>query len=230
MSDAPPVPQKQLPNRPYVTACEAVCWLALDDALTSTDIVAPAESDHPDCRKPKRELTEAEWEDVRTMGRKLLEASAASRLTLIGRPVKRDGLGDPEKISPHFLTAAVILDPTSNSVIPDAMVEFAKFERNVINLTRWEEVVLPTEEVHAFASRSANGLTKRQRQIIAIADAAKQLFPDPLSIPEGGKSQIKEKCERNHGLFAENSFKKAWQAAVNEGRIRMSNHDQFARR
>jgi hypothetical protein len=220
-----PRQKKQLPNTSYVTVCEAVCWLALGDALTPAAITV---SEQAETKAPERELSEDEMADIQSTARELLEACAANRLTLIGRAVTPDGLGDPEKIPPHFFTAAVAIDFVSNSIVPDASAEFSTFERNVNNLTRWEDVKAPTDAIRELSGGQRDGLTKLQRQINAIENAAKCSFTDPLAIPNGGKGTIEEICGRDRRLFSENSFKKAWLAAVKQGRVRMRNHDQFS--
>lgn len=69
----------------------------------------------------------------------------------------------------------------------------------------------------------------RRRQIAFIVATAQALGYDPLSIPDGGKQEIKAACLALPKLFTEESFSHAWKVAVG-GYVRMANHERFARR
>lgn len=68
----------------------------------------------------------------------------------------------------------------------------------------------------------------RRRQIAFIVATAQALGYDPLSIPDGGKQEIKAACLALPKLFTEASFGHAWKAAG--AYVRMTNHAHFARR
>lgn len=74
------------------------------------------------------------------------------------------------------------------------------------------------------------GLTKRERQIVAIIEAAIAAGYNPMSIPLGGKGTLKDACKESRSdLFGygDDPFKDAWQVAVTQNRIRTANHDQY---
>ncbi|MBN3730903.1 hypothetical protein [Burkholderia sp. Tr-20390] len=76
------------------------------------------------------------------------------------------------------------------------------------------------------------GLTKRERQIQAIEAITDELHFARMNIPDGGKQQIKIACKATRAdLFGagDDPFKAAWQEAVNQERIRMANHEKYAR-
>ncbi|WP_175691790.1 hypothetical protein [Burkholderia anthina] len=81
------------------------------------------------------------------------------------------------------------------------------------------------------AAPSGIGLTKREKQIRAIEQAADELGFARLEIPHGGKKRIEEHCKEKHAdLFGggQDPFKESWQKAVVDKRVRMKNHDQYA--
>lgn len=77
------------------------------------------------------------------------------------------------------------------------------------------------------------GLSKRERQIRAIEASADALGFERMSIPDGGKQQIKARCKSGYAktkLFGngDDPFRDAWQEAVDRRRIRMANHDRYS--
>ncbi|CAM5789730.1 hypothetical protein CCAE64S_02443 [Castellaniella caeni] len=59
----------------------------------------------------------------------------------------------------------------------------------------------------------------RQQQTIVIEAAARSLgYTDPMNIPYGGKGKIRAACTK----LTDAQFKRAWQAGVDEGRLRSS--------
>lgn len=77
------------------------------------------------------------------------------------------------------------------------------------------------------------GLSKRERQVMVIEAVARQLGYPALHIPTGGKSLIQEECRRRAtDLFGggKHPFLDAWKVAVEQRRVRMAKHDQYARR
>lgn len=78
--------------------------------------------------------------------------------------------------------------------------------------------------------KEMSGLSKRERQIRAIVAAAVEHGFDVLSIPVGGKGEIKRKCMTLHPeLFGvgPDPFKEAWQKALDQKRVRTTNHDRY---
>jgi hypothetical protein len=74
------------------------------------------------------------------------------------------------------------------------------------------------------------GLTKRERQIAAILDAAATAGYDFMNIPVGGKATLKKECKAARpDLFGagDDPFKEAWQIALNQNRLRTANHDSY---
>jgi hypothetical protein len=75
------------------------------------------------------------------------------------------------------------------------------------------------------------GLSKRERQIIAIIREVRALQYDPMSVPDGGKSILMKKCMASRpDLFGagQDPFKEAWQEGVDQGRLRMANHHRYS--
>lgn len=77
------------------------------------------------------------------------------------------------------------------------------------------------------------GLTKRERQIEAIESKALSLEFNLLSIPDGGKAQLRKLCKSEHiELFGagDDPFNDAWKQAIScaPPRLRMAKHDLFA--
>lgn len=70
----------------------------------------------------------------------------------------------------------------------------------------------------------------RDRQIAGILDAIKGMGLDAMAIPTGWKQRIKAQCLTDRKLFTESRFDRAWQAAVNARRLRMENHETYAKR
>lgn len=67
--------------------------------------------------------------------------------------------------------------------------------------------------------------SRRARQIDAILKEISNRKLNPLAIPRGGKRTIEDACLMDANLFSENSFKRAWQAAIDDGRVRTKDHD-----
>lgn len=72
--------------------------------------------------------------------------------------------------------------------------------------------------------------SRRSKQIARILDAIRHLQWDAMSIPTGGKGEIKTRCLSDAQLFTDAGFARAWQAAINAGLLRVENHDTYARR
>lgn len=64
-----------------------------------------------------------------------------------------------------------------------------------------------------------------------IAETAELFLFDRLCIPYMGKQKIKQHLlKKNPKLFTESTFDSAWKTAVEEGTIRMADHEKYARR
>lgn len=69
---------------------------------------------------------------------------------------------------------------------------------------------------------------RRAQQIEAILAAIATLGYDPLSIPDGGKTAIRQACLAQPSLFTDSAFDHAWKEAAKQARVRMANHEKFA--
>jgi hypothetical protein len=79
----------------------------------------------------------------------------------------------------------------------------------------------------------ASKLRRRERQISMIEEMADKLGYQRLQVPEHGKQEIHKLCHsQDPHLFSgnEETFKKIWADAVGAYRIRMADHDKYARR
>lgn len=85
---------------------------------------------------------------------------------------------------------------------------------------------------HEVAARpSQERESARRPQIAAILAAARDQGYDPMDIPRGGKERIKVVCLGNARLFvSDNAFEHAWKAARARGKVRVQNHEWYARR
>jgi hypothetical protein len=83
------------------------------------------------------------------------------------------------------------------------------------------------------SSTNETGLSKRERQIRAIEATADKLSYERLKIPTGGKTKIRESCRSEYvELFGigDDPFNGAWKDATKASRVKMANHEEFARR
>ena len=70
-----------------------------------------------------------------------------------------------------------------------------------------------------------NGITKREEQIRAIEQLAKDLYGNKMAIPKGGKSRMRSELAPKLTLH---QFNEAWKEAVKQKRVRMKDHDSFS--
>jgi chromosome segregation and condensation protein ScpB len=82
----------------------------------------------------------------------------------------------------------------------------------------------------APAALSAPNETLSERRTAAIVKTAIRLEYEPLRIAWGGKVTIKLECLKDARLFTNSTFDKAWQAAVNAGKIKVENSESYAKR
>lgn len=69
----------------------------------------------------------------------------------------------------------------------------------------------------------------RTKQIRVISVLAQSLFPDPLSIPNGGKAKLESICVGMLGeLFTKASFQTAWNVALAQELVRTEKHDIYS--
>ena len=71
-------------------------------------------------------------------------------------------------------------------------------------------------------------MTKIQHRCEMILEKISELGYEKFSIPERGKSSIKELCLKNPQLFTAETFKKAWQAGLDDNLFRMAKHDLYS--
>jgi hypothetical protein len=84
------------------------------------------------------------------------------------------------------------------------------------------------EEANRSQLQSRVPDSKRNQRVKDIVLLAKNMFHDPLKIPDGGKKQLmKTLCELKSDLFTEDTFDAAWKSARKENLVKMENHDQF---
>lgn len=74
-----------------------------------------------------------------------------------------------------------------------------------------------------------DALTKRERQICIIEVVIESFGLSPKSIPKGQKKLIEQECKRLCKLFGAgpDPFKEAWQAALDQKRIRTAHHNDY---
>lgn len=90
----------------------------------------------------------------------------------------------------------------------------------------------PANEKQSATPADDAELSKRERQIRAIEEAASENGYDALRIPTGGKSLLRKQCQRLHpSLFGAgpDPFNDAWKEALacNPPRLRMADHHKF---
>jgi len=72
---------------------------------------------------------------------------------------------------------------------------------------------------------ASSKISLRVKDIVLLANTQ---FTDTMKIPDGGKKQLMETlCKLKPDLFTESTFKKAWQEAINQEKVKMENHKQF---
>lgn len=168
-------------------------------------------------------------------------------------PLERDGQGnapDPERIyvdddkaSPdrYRLLLRVFLDVAETDPKPRTLLDWRDVaKREGPRHHQWiDEYVLARIEELSADSRSAGGVAKvgagataatvnlTEIRINAIVQTATRLKYDPLSVATGGKAIIEAEClDKLKGAphrFTPDTFKKAWQAARDAGRIDVEN-------
>ena len=98
------------------------------------------------------------------------------------------------------------------------------------NLSKSESGYSPILQVE---QENKVGLTKREKQIRAIEAAIQEKGYNPMNILTGCKGLLKKKCKEEHPLLfggGDDPFKEAWQAALDNNRIRTEKHDQYGRK
>lgn len=68
---------------------------------------------------------------------------------------------------------------------------------------------------------------RRDNQIIALCNAAIELGFEPLSIPKGGKKEIRIICMKDTSLFTDSAFDHAWKAANKNNSIKMQDKEKY---
>lgn len=69
----------------------------------------------------------------------------------------------------------------------------------------------------------------RLKQIRIISVLAQSLFPDPLNIPDGGKTKLENICVgMPGGLFTRASFENAWRESLEQKLVRTEKHDTYS--
>jgi hypothetical protein len=71
---------------------------------------------------------------------------------------------------------------------------------------------------------------RRAQQIDGILSTIQALGWNPLQIPYGGKKRLEGLCCENRDLFTVAGFGHAWTAALDQGLVRTSGHDTYAKR
>jgi hypothetical protein len=98
-----------------------------------------------------------------------------------------------------------------------------------LNLPMASIAILPLPEINKSTNRSSK---KEQRIQVIVAAAAAEGF-NVLKIPRGGKSMLRKLCMTSHrdlfGVGAD-SFKEAWQEALNQNRVRTVEHEKYSSR
>ena len=94
------------------------------------------------------------------------------------------------------------------------------------DLNQWLETYLPLLDFRfPKPPKLKNKITLRVEE---IRIAARDHFDDPMSIPIGGKSTLRDKLCSNHPqLFTKSTFDQAWKVAGKENLVQMENKEQF---
>jgi hypothetical protein len=83
---------------------------------------------------------------------------------------------------------------------------------------RYMEVAPMNSKPHSPVKKRAN----------AIVKAAKELFEDPMKIPDGGKSELRELlCRKQKNLFTQSTFDAAWKYLRKKNFVQMENHKDY---
>ena len=85
----------------------------------------------------------------------------------------------------------------------------------------------------AAIEKNSAGLSTREEQILAIEGIADKLQFKRLEILNGKKKAIEAECKKHYPkLFGvgPDPFKRAWQAAVKQNRMRMQQHAKYSKR
>jgi hypothetical protein len=92
--------------------------------------------------------------------------------------------------------------------------------------------ILPVSHGTPPIPKDVAGVTRRERQILAIEAAIKKLGYSALAIPTGGKKKVEQECRSSPELFGVgvDPFKEAWHKAVKLNRVRTVMHAKYARR
>lgn len=94
-------------------------------------------------------------------------------------------------------------------------------------------VLSPDQQVPSGPSSDAGKLAKRERQIRLVEKMADKLGYSRLQIPDGGQTEIHKLCQaQDPHLFTGNyeTFRGIWKDALKANRVRMADHEKYARR
>jgi hypothetical protein len=75
-------------------------------------------------------------------------------------------------------------------------------------------------------ANDAKQLKRRDKQITEIINIANTFSYEPMSIPEGGKANIRRECLKN-SLFTDSGFTHAWKAANKQNKISMADKEKY---
>lgn len=169
----------------------------------------------PDCAPPVKETGKYEFVSVRLppMGKVTLPTIQVSKeyTVYMKKAAKAESIIKRANLANDLPSISSTRKPHKKILFrPKEVIRWANETVLVTDLPELFLEILPSLEP---ANIPAPPIPKLQMQIDAILHAANSLGYDPLCIPRGGKGKVKSKCMEILGLFSENSFKKAWQAA-----------------
>ena len=148
----------------------------------------------------------------------------------------RDTLQVIENAEGGSLAVVVASEPYGENKIKHGTVELKifiqwasqRFEipESLIHLLDKDESQLPKTD----SATSPNITTsKKSQRVSGIVTLAEIWFDDLMSIPDSGKSNLKQTlCELNPSLYTAASFDEAWKDARKENRVKMKNHEQYS--
>ena len=196
-----------LPDGGYVTAVEAISYIALGSAI-------PCSVMQNDPDEIAREFGE-DWRNrIAEAEQALFEACRQNVVQLFGRRQRHEveTPGDPEPFPPYFSSAGVMLDITRNEILPRGeRGDFAEFERD-ITLSIWVDAMISVEDVRRLAclqTRPSTSTTesKCRRWLMEEMRASER--------PPRAKKHYYEKAKELFGVGVV-AFKRAWADAIRE--------------
>ncbi len=116
----------------------------------------------------------------------------------------------------------------ANAFILGAIVGYILFDGYIYYIFNNREILDDESIVEPTNLYVANKVGKRDQQhqvILAVIDA---LGYEPLKIPTGGKSKVRDICLMRVKVFTESAFDHAWKDGTNLGLFRLLESEKFS--